>query len=560
MLGLNKKFVNEEYDNNGILTKYSVNIPETFNFAYDIVDELAGKEPDKKAMIWCNPEGEEHSFTFSDFKKTSNKIANFFVSLGIKKGDMVMLLLKRNYEYWFTVLALHKIGAIAVPGVSMLLEKDLVYRFNAASIKAVVSTSSDITADVVDSACKSCPSVKYKIIAQGTRDGWLSLHEEYEKQSDIFNRPNGDKDTNVHDIMLMYFTSGTTGFPKMVCHDYSYPIGHIITAKHWQHVQPDGVHLTVSDTGWAKAGWGKLYGQWIMETCLFVYDYDRFNADELLTTIEKHKVTTFCAPPTIYRILIKEGLKGHTLSSIKYATTAGEALNAEVFNKFYEYTGIKIMEGYGQTESVVLVGNLFGTTPKPGSLGKPVPLFHIELLDEDGNPVERGSVGEICIDCNNGIPAGIFKGYYKDEENTKKVFVKNYYHTRDTAWQDEDGYFWYVGRTDDVFKSSGYRIGPFEIESVLMEHPSVLECAITPAPDPIRGEVVKATIILTSKYKPSEELSDELKKYVKAKTAPYKYPRKIEFVKELPKTVSGKVRRAEIKRRDFERFELATKN
>lgn len=559
MLGLNERYVNEEYNREGILTKYSLNVPDNFNFAYDIVDELADKEPDKTAMIWCNPKGEEHSFTFQDFKKTSNKIANLFVSLGIKKGDMVMLLLKRNYEYWFTVLALHKIGAIAVPGVSMLLEKDLVYRFNAASIKAVVSTSDDITADVVDSACKSTPSVKYKIIAQGTRDGWLSLHEEIEKQSDIFERPQGEKSTTVHDIMLMYFTSGTTGFPKMVCHDYSYPLGHIITAKHWQHVQPDGIHLTVSDTGWAKAGWGKLYGQWIMETCLFVYDYDRFNADELLSTIEKHNVTTFCAPPTIYRILIKEGLKGHTLSSLRYATTAGEALNAEVFNKFYEYTGIKIMEGFGQTESVVLVGNLFGTTPKPGSLGKPVPLFHIELLDEDGNSVERGSVGEICIDCTNGVPAGIFRGYYKDEENTKKVFTHNYYHTRDTAWQDEDGYFWYVGRTDDVFKSSGYRIGPFEIESVLMEHPAVLECAITPAPDVIRGEVVKATIILTSKYKPSDDLADELKQYVKAKTAPYKYPRQIEFVKDMPKTVSGKVKRAEIKKRDFEKFELEHK-
>lgn len=560
MIGLNQKYVNETYDENGLLRDFSLNVPEDFNFAYDVVDKLANLEPEKKAMIWCNPKGEEHTFTFAEFKKYSNKIANFFVSLGIKKGDMVMLLLKRNYEYWFTVLALHKIGAVAIPGVSMLLEKDLVYRFNAAKVKAVVSTSDDITADVVESASKSCPSLKYMIIAQGRRDGWLSLHDETENQSDIFNRPIGEEATNVQDRMLMYFTSGTTGFPKMVCHNYSYPLGHIITAKHWQHVTPDGIHLTVSDTGWAKAGWGKLYGQWIMETCLFVYDYDRFNADELLTNIEKHKVTSFCAPPTIYRILIKEGLYGHDLSSLKYATTAGEALNAEVFNKFYEYTGIKIMEGFGQTESVVLVGNLLGTTPKPGALGKPVPLFHIELLDEDGNQVEKGSVGEICIDTSNGIDAGLFMGYYLDDESTKKVFKDGWYHTRDTAWKDEDGYFWYVGRTDDVFKSSGYRIGPFEIESVLMEHPAVLECAVTPHPDPVRGQVVKATIILTSKYKKSDELAEELKHYVKVKTAPYKYPRIIEFVDDLPKTVSGKIKRSDIKKRDFERYEAVQTN
>lgn len=553
MIGISDKYVNEVYDENGVIKEFSLNVPEDFNFAFDVVDELARLEPDKKALIWCNPKGEERTFTFADIKKYSNKTANFLRSLGIKKGDMVMLLLKRNYEYWFSVIALHKLGAVAVPGVSMLLEKDLVYRFNAASIKAVICTADGTTADVVDAAQKSSPSLKYKIIAQGSREGWYSLHEEIEKQSDRFERPTGEEATNVHDNMLMYFTSGTTGMPKMVCHNYSYPLGHIITAKHWQHVQPDGLHLTVSDTGWAKAAWGKLYGQWLMETCLFVYDYDRFNADELLSVIEKYKVTSFCAPPTIYRILIKEGMDGHDLSSLKYATTAGEALNAEVFNKFYEYTGIKIMEGFGQTESVVLVGNLYGTTPKSGALGKPVPLFKIDLIDEDGKPVERGSVGEICVDISNGVPVGLFCGYYKDEESTRKVFRDGYYHTRDTAWQDEDGYFWYVGRTDDVFKSSGYRIGPFEIESVLMEHPAVLECAVTPAPDPVRGQVVKATIVLTKNYKPSDELADELKKYVKVKTAPYKYPRIIEFVDELPKTESGKIKRGEIKKRDFER-------
>jgi acetyl-CoA synthetase len=551
MIGLNKKYVNEIYDENGLLKDYSLNVPENFNFAYDIVDEIAKQEPDKKALIWCNPKGEERTFTFADIKKYSDKAANFLRGLGIKKGDMVMLLLKRNYEYWFVILALHKIGAVAIPGVSMLLEEDIVYRFNAASVKAVICTADGNTADAVDAACKKTPSLKYKIIAQGTRDGWLSLHEEVEKASDNFERPTGDEATKTSDIMLMYFTSGTTGLPKMVCHNYAYALGHIMTAKHWQHVQPDGIHLTVSDTGWAKAGWGKLYGQWIMETCLFVYDYDRFNADELLEKIEKYKVTSFCAPPTIYRILIKEGMDGHDLSSLKYATTAGEALNAEVFKKFYEFTGIKIMEGFGQTESTVLVGNLFGTNPKPGSLGKPVPQYKIRLLDEDGNIAPAGSVGEICVDVSNGAPAGLTVGYYNDPESTKIVFRNGYYHTRDTAWMDEDGYLWYVGRTDDVFKSSGYRIGPFEIESVLMEHPAVLECAITPAPDPIRGQIVKATIVLTSSYKPTDELAEELKLFVKSKTAPYKYPRRIEFVKELPKTVSGKIRRAEIKRRDF---------
>jgi acetyl-CoA synthetase len=551
MIGINEKYVNEVYDENGVLKEFSLNVPEDFNFAYDVVDELARLEPNKKAMIWCNPKGEEHIFTFADMKKYSDKTANFLRGLGIKKGDMVMLLLKRNYEYWFSVLALHKIGAVAIPGISMLLEKDIVYRFNAASVKAAICTADGTTADVVDAAQKSTPSLKYKIIAQGSRKGWYSFHDGIDKAGDKFERPTGKEATNVHDKMLMYFTSGTTGLPKMACHNYSYPLGHIITAKHWQHVQPDGIHLTVSDTGWAKAGWGKLYGQWIMETCLFVYDYDRFNADELLSVVEKYKVTSFCAPPTIYRILIKEGMEGHDLSSLQYATTAGEALNAEVFNKFYEYTGIKIMEGFGQSESVVMVGNLYGTTPKAGSLGKPVPLFKIDLIDDDGKPVETGSVGEICVDISNGAPAGLFIGYYLDYESTRKVFHDGYYHTRDTAWKDEDGYYWYVGRTDDVFKSSGYRIGPFEIESVLMEHPSVLECAVTPAPDPVRGKVVKATVVLTKHYKPSKELEDELKNYVKQRTAPYKYPRIIEFVDELPKTESGKIKRGEIRRRSL---------
>lgn len=551
MIGINEKYVNEVYDDNGVIKEFSLNVPDNFNFAFDIVDEIARIDPDKKAMVWCNPEGEEHIFTFADIKRYSDKTANFLRSIGIKKGDMVMLLLKRHYEYWFAVLALHKLGAVAIPGVSMLTTKDLVYRFNAASIKAVISTADGETAEQVDEAQAESPTLEIKIIARGKRDGWLSFHEGMEAASEHFERPQGDEATKATDRMLMYFTSGTTGFPKMVSHDFAYPLGHIMTAKHWQNVQPDGLHLTVADTGWAKAGWGKIYGQWIMETCLFIYDFDRFDAEDLLTVIEKYNVTSFCAPPTIYRFLIKEGMGSHKLSSLKYAATAGEALNAEVFNKFYQYTGIKIMEGFGQTEGPVLIATLHGMEPKPGSLGKPVPLFKIDLIDEEGKPVPRGEVGEIAIDVSSGKPAGLFDGYYRDEENTKKVWHDGYYHTRDTAWCDEDGYFWYVGRTDDVIKSSGYRIGPFEIESVLMEHPAVLECAVTGAPDPVRGQVVKASIVLTRSYQPSEELKKEIKNYVKEQTAPYKYPRIIDFVSELPKTSSGKIQRAEIRKQNF---------
>jgi acetyl-CoA synthetase len=552
MNNINEKYVNEVYDENGLLEKFSVNVPEDFNFAYDIVDELARLEPMKKALIWCNPAGEEHVFTFADIKKYSDKTANFLYGLGIKKGDAVMLLLKRHYEYWFAAVALHKIGAVAIPGVAMLTAKDLKYRFDSASVKAVLCTADGDIAEQIDIAQKDSPTLACKIIVRGSRDGWHSFTAGMEAASENFERPCGADATTANDNMLMYFTSGTTGLPKMVRHNYSYPIGHIITAKHWQHVQPDGLHLTVADTGWAKAGWGKLYGQWIMETCLFVYDFDKFESDDLLSVIDKYKVTSFCAPPTIYRFLIKEDLSRYDLSSLKYVTTAGEALNAEVFNKFYQYTGLKIMEGFGQSESPVLIGNLYGTTPKPGSLGKPVPLFKIDLIDEDGHKVAPGNVGEIAVDVSDGAPAGLFAGYYRDEENTRAVWHDGYYHTRDTAWCDEDGYLWYVGRTDDVIKSSGYRIGPFEIESVLMEHPAVLECAVTGAPDPVRGQVVKATIVLARKFEPSEVLEKEIKNYVKMQTAPYKYPRSIEFVKELPKTASGKIRRSEIRRRAFE--------
>lgn len=551
MHGIHLKYVNEEYDKNGLLTKFSLNIPDDYNFAYDVVDEMARLEPNKTAMVWCNEFGEEHYFTFGDIKRYSDKTANFFTSLGIKKGDMVMLVLKRHYEFWFSIIALHKIGAIAIPGTALLTTKDFAYRFNLAGIKAIVCTAEGEVTDSVDEAQKTSPSLKIKIVARGKKDGWYSFTEGMEAASENWSRPQGKDAVCAKDCMLMYFTSGTSGMPKLVSHDYSYSVAHIVTAKHWQHLDENSLHLTVAETGWGKAAWGKLYGQWFMESAIFVYDFEKFNSANLLSKIQKYRITSFCAPPTIFRFFIKDGMDGYDLSSLKYATIAGEALNPEVFNRFYEKTGIKLMEGFGQTETTLLIANLYGMTPKPGSMGKPSPLYKVELLDNDGNPVPTGDVGEICVKVDEPqTQPGLFTGYYKDPERTKSVWHDGYYHTGDTAWRDEDGYFWYVGRTDDVIKSSGYRIGPFEIENVLMQHPAVLECAITGVPHPIRGQVVKATIVLTKNYKPSDELAQELKDYVKDQTAPYKYPRIIEFVEELPKTISGKIRRAALREKD----------
>lgn len=553
MQGLNLKYVNEEYDSNGALTKFSLNIPENYNFAYDIVDEMARLEPNKTAMVWCNDKGEERRFTFGDMKRYSDKTANFFKGLGIKKGDMVMLVLKRHYEFWFSILALHKIGAVTIPGTALLTDHDFEYRFNMAHIKGIICTGDGEVTDYVDKAQKASPSLKIKVIARAKKDGWVSFTDGMEAASEEWSRPQGSEAVYAKDYMLMYFTSGTSGMPKLVAHDYGYSLAHIVTAKHWLNNKPDGLHLTVAETGWGKAVWGKLYGQWIMESAVFVYDFDKFHANDMLAKIEQYHITSFCAPPTVYRFFIKEGMDGYDLSSLKYAATAGEALNPEVFKKFYEYTGLKLMEAFGQTELCVLIGNLVGTEPKIGSMGKPSPLYDVHILDEDDNEVRNGEVGEICVKVDDKGQPGLFKGYYNDPERTKSVWHGGYYHTGDTAWRDEDGYFWYVGRTDDVIKASGYRIGPFEIESVLMEHPAVLECAVTGAPDPIRGQVVKATIVLTKGYTPSDALVQELKDYVKHQTAPYKYPRIIEFVSELPKTISGKIRRVEIRNRDLKK-------
>lgn len=544
--GIHQDYVEETYDENGLLKTFKVNVPKDFNFAYDIVDRLGRLCPDKRALVWCNDEGDERTFTFSELSRLSEKAANFFAGIGIKKGDMVMLILKRHYEYWISVLALHKLGAVAIPATAQLTRKDLVYRFRAADVKAILCTADGETADFVDRAQRDAPGMGIKIIARGTRPGWYSFAQGVEAAGASFHRPAGH---SVHDPLLMYFTSGTTDMPKMVLHDHSYPLGHIITAKHWQCVNPDGLHLTVAETGWAKASWGKIYGQWIMEAPIFVYDFDKFDPDKLLAKIEQYRITTFCAPPTVYRFFIKEGMSGHDLSSIEHATLAGEALNAEVYKRFTENTGVPLMEGFGQSESTVMLANLRGMTPKPGSMGRPTPLYPILLVDENDEPVPDGKVGEIVVDVRDGRPTGLCVEYYHNPERNALANRDGYYHTGDTAWRDGDGYYWYVGRTDDLIKSSGYRIGPFEIESVLMEHPAVRECAVTAAPDPVRGQVVKASIVLTSSYRASDELAREIQTYVKHQTAPYKYPRIVEFLPELPKTTSGKVRRVEIRER-----------
>ncbi|WP_425515997.1 AMP-binding protein [Ligaoa zhengdingensis] len=542
-----ERFCEEKFTKRGVLCDFTLKYSDDYNFAYDVMDEIARLEPNRRAMIWCNPAGEEHTYSFGDLKRMSDKTANMLRAQGVQKGDMVMLVLKRHYEFWFSILALHKLGAVAIPATNLLTKKDFVYRFEAADVKAILCTADGEVAEHVDAACEEYHGLCSKIIVRGKRDGWLSFDEAVAAAPEEFERV----PTKALEPMLLYFTSGTTGYPKMVIHDHTYSLAHIITAKYWHNVDPNGIHLSISDTGWGKAAWGKLYGQWICGTTVFVYDFDKFVPADMLAMIQKYRITTFCAPPTMYRFFIKEGMEGYDLSGLKYATTAGEALNPEVYNRFLEYTGLKLMEGFGQTETTLVLTNLVGTTPKVGSMGKPSPLYDVDLVDEDGNTVAPGVTGEIVIRTKPGVKQpGLFMQYYRNQPLTDEAWHDGLYHTGDTAWRDEDGFFWYVGRTDDVIKASGYRIGPFEIESVLMEHPAVLECAVTGAPDPIRGQVVKATIVLTKAYQPSDELVKELQTYVKKQTAPYKYPRIVEFVTELPKTISGKIRRTEIRDRD----------
>lgn len=530
--------------------KFSIKIPENFNFAYDVVDEYAGTEPNRTALVWCDDNDEERYFSFFDLAEASAKTANFLKERGIKKGDRVMIILRRRYEFWFFLLALHKIGAIAIPATTMLLAKDVEYRNKAANVKMIVTVDDESLQEEVEKSLENSPSVESLVTIGKKRKGWISFYDFYESESPIFKRPSGEEGTENSDIMLLYFTSGTSGYPKMVEHNFSYPLGHIVTAKYWQGVLNGGLHLTVAETGWAKAVWGKIYGQWLCGSAVFVYDMNSFVPAKLLEKMAKYKVTTFCAPPTVYRYLVRQNLKKFDLSNLKCCATAGEALNDEIFNKFYELTGHKLKEGYGQTELTLTIGNFPGMEIKPGSMGKPAPGYNIDIVDSQGNSCPAGETGEIVIRLEKGRPFGMFAGYYKDDELTAKVFEGNLYHTGDTAYKDQDGYYWFVGRTDDMIKSAGYRISPFEVESVLQKHPAVLECAVTGVLDPKRGQVVKATIVLNEGFTGDTKLSRDLQAFVKENTASYKYPRVVEFVDELPKTISGKIRRVEIREKD----------
>ncbi len=544
---ISDKFVKVTTDKNGTMTDIEYFNEEDFNFGFDIVDGMAEKCPDKLALLYVSNEMEERRFTFADIKKYSNMTANYFKSLGIKKGDRVMLVLKRHYQFWFAIIALHKLGAIVIPATNLLVEKDFKYRFDAAGVSAIVCTADGDVAHQAELAAATCDYPILKIIAHGEREGWRSFDKEMYEHSDVFEKPSREDGAFGSDPMLMYFTSGTTGYPKIAMHNHKYPLGHFITARYWHNVDPNGIHFTISDTGWGKALWGKLYGQWMSETAVMVYDFDKFDAHKILPMFKKYNITTFCAPPTMYRFFIKEDLSKYDLSSIKYATVAGEALNPEVYYQFLKATGVKLMEGFGMTETTLSIGNFVGMSAKPGSMGIPSVLYDVDIVDSDGNSVKDGETGEIVIRTDKKCPCGLFMGYYRDEERTKESWHDGVYHTGDTAWRDEDGYFWYVGRVDDLIKSSGYRIGPFEIESVIMELPYVLECAVTAAPDEIRGQVVKATIVLTKGTEGTDELKKDIQTYVKKHTAPYKYPRIVEFRDELPKTISGKIRRVELK-------------
>lgn len=581
MRNINLRYVDETYAPDGQLETFSVHYPDNFNFGYDIVDDIAMNDPDRRAMIWCNPEGEEHIFTFADMKRWSDKTANFLVDQGIKRGDYVLVVLRRHYQFWFVATALAKIGAVMVPATFMLKEHDLEYRLNGASISSIICTSVGEISQIADNVIDECPTVTSRILVNGAgggttkyddegnliavagtvgaalsgeegicaasieRKGWADFNSGVRAASEVFER----RDTVAADPMLMYFSSGTSGNPKMVLHNSGYAVAHLITAKHWHNVQPDGVHFTIADTGWGKAVWGKYYGQWLMEACVLTYDFDRFNAGEILSLISKYQVTTLCCPPTMYRLMMSENFDAYDLSSLQYSTTAGEALNPDLFNFWKEHTGLTIFEGFGQTETPLTIANLKHSTPRSGSMGKPVPLYDVEIQRDDGSRCNTGETGEICIRMEPR-PAGIMMEYYRDPEKTANAIYDGWYHTGDTAWVDEDGYFWYVGRNDDVIKSSGYRIGPFEIESELLEHEAVRECAVTGVPDPVRGFAVKATVVLADGFTGSDELTRELQAWVKHRTAPYKYPRIVEYVDALPKTVNGKIRRVAIRQKD----------
>lgn len=551
---LNKFISRIDYESyEDLYNNFKISIPDNFNFAYDVVDEYAKTEPKREALVWCDDNDESHIFTFKDISLASQRTANFLVEQGIKKGDRVMLILRRRYEFWFFLLALHRIGAIAIPATNMLAAEDLEYRFKAAEVKMVVTYDEPALQKEVDKAKSKSASVeKLVTVGQTARQNWISFYDDYEIFPAKFERPEGDAATHNDDIMIVYFTSGTSSNPKMVAHTFTYPLGHIVTAKYWQHVVDGGRHLTVAETGWAKALWGKIYGQWIAGSAVFTYDMKVFIPGKLLEKMAEYKVTTFCAPPTVYRYILQQGIGKYDLSSLKHCTTAGEALNVDIYNKFYEQTGLRMQEGYGQTELTLTTGNFGFSEPHPGSMGKPSPGYRMEIVNADGEPCADDEVGELIIKIDQGKPFGMFGGYYRDDERTEKVFEGGVYHTGDTATRDKDGYYWFVGRNDDLIKSSGYRISPFEVEEVIHKHPAVLEVAVTGVEDKDRGQAVKATIVLQKGYEASKELAKEIQLFTKKVAASYKSPRIIDFVTELPKTISGKIRRATIRDKDAE--------
>ena len=549
LVGIAEQYIETGFDEDGILNSIQFKNDENFNFSYDVIDVMAKKCPDKLAMLHVSKEGRERYFTFRDMAKFTNMTANYFSYLGIKKGDKVMLVLKRHFQFWFSILALHKIGAIAIPATNLLTRKDFEYRFKAGEVDAVVCTADGEVSREVDKASRGNTTLKLKIMVGGARESWHCFNKDIQYFSANFTKP---KDVpGGDDPMLMFFTSGTTSYPKITTHNYKYPLGHYITAKYWHQVDPNGIHFAISDTGWGKALWGKLYGQWICEAPIFTYDFDDFDAKKILQMIEKYKITTFCAPPTAYRVMVHLQLEQYDLSSLQNVTTAGEALNPKIFEKFKEKTGFDIMEGFGQTETTMLIGNIKGMTPRPGSMGKPSPLYDVAVMLPDGTIANHGEEGEIVVKVSDGVPDGLFTGYYNDKEKTDSVWYDGYYHTGDTACMDEDGYLWYVGRVDDVIKSSGYRIGPFEIENEIMKLPYVLECAVTSVPDKLRGQAIKATIVLADGSEGDDHMKNDIVKYLKKNVASYKWPKIVDFAKELPKTISGKVRRAEIKAQDW---------
>lgn len=533
------------YDN------FRIDVPEVFNFGFDVVDEWARVEPDKRALLWCDDHGEEITFTFTDIARLSNKTANAFRKLGIGKGDVVMMILRRRWEYWVCATALCKLGATLIPASLQLTTKDIVYRANSAEVKMMVCVADDYVCEQTEHALAEAPTIENRVIVAGHRDGWTPFDELIADEPDTFERPTGEEGVTSKDIMLIYFTSGTTGLAKAVCHNFAHPLGHILTAKYWQQVRENELHMSVTDSGWAKFGWGKIYGQWICGATVFCYDMDKFVPTKLLEHMQNYKLATFCAPPTMYRFMLQEDVASYDLSSIQNFATAGEPLNPEVTIAWERLTGKKIREGFGQTEGPVLLATYPWIEPRPGSMGKPSPLLNIKLLDDNGVEVPDGEEGAICVTkLKEAYPPGLFVGYFHDEERTRTAVGGEYYNLHDMAWRDSDGYCFFVGRNDDVIKCSGYRIGPFEVESALIEHPAVVECAVTAAPDPIRGKVVKATVVLARGWEPSDELVKELQNHVKHTTAPYKYPRIVEFVDELPKTIGGKIKRKLIRQND----------